>query len=252
MKYFLTALKFLTNLPMAKNLELQEEMLAKSVKYFPLAGILIGLFLAGINFLFSFIFPSIVVSAIILISLIWITRGLHLDGFMDTIDGLFGGSDKDERLRIMKDTQVGSFGVVAVVSLLLLKFALIFELSGQKLFPLILILMPALSRWSMALAMPFYSYPREKGTGVFAKFVKKNDSLLATIIMFVFAVGLLKLKGLILIFCAFIFTLLITKLISRKIGGMTGDAYGALNEAVEVIILAAAYLVMSGNLNLYG
>ena len=251
MKYFLIALKFLTNLPVAKNLEFQEEILAKSVKYFPLAGILIGLILAGINFLFSFIFPPIVVSAIILISLIWITRGFHLDGFMDTIDGLFGGSDKNERLSIMKDPQVGSFGVVAAVSLLLLKFTLILELSGQKIFPFILILMPALSRWSMVLAMPFYSYPREKGTGSFTKFVKKKDALLATIIIFVFVVGLLKLEGLILLFFAFIFTLLITKLISGKIGGMTGDTYGALNEIIEVIILAAAYLIMSGNLNLY-
>jgi len=252
MRSFLTALKFLTNLPIAKNLEFQEETLAKSVKYFPLAGILIGLILAGVNFLFSFIFPPMVVSAIILISLSWITRGLHLDGFMDTIDGLFGGSDKNERLRIMKDTQVGSFGVVAVVSLLLLKFVLILGLSGQKIFPLILILMPAFSRWSMVLAMPFYPYPREKGTGVFTRFVKKNDALLATIIMFVFAVGLLKLEGLILLFFAFIFTLLITKLISGKIGGMTGDTYGALNEIIEVIILAATYLVMSGRPNLYG
>lgn len=252
MRSFFTALKFLTNLPVAKNLEFQEETLAKSVKYFPLIGILIGSVLAGINFLFSFIFPPMVVSAIILISLIWITRGLHLDGFMDTIDGLFGGADKNERLRIMKDTQIGSFAVVSLVSLVLLKFVLILELSGQKLFPLILILTPALSRWSMVLAMPLYFYPREKGTGSFTKFVKKKDALLATIIMFVFAVGLLKLEGLILLFSAFIFTLLITKLISRKIGGMTGDAYGALNEVVEVIILAAAYLVISGNLNLYG
>ena len=175
-----------------------------------------------------------------------------MDGFMDTIDGLFGGSDKNERLKIMKDTQVGSFGVVAAVSLLLLKFTLILELSGQKLFPLILILMPAFSRWSMALAMPLYSYPKEKGTGSFTKFVKKKDVLLATVIILVFAVGLLKLEGLILLFSTFIFTLLITKLISRKIGGMTGDTYGALNEVIEVIILAAAYLVMSGNLNLYG
>ena len=248
----MTAVKFLTILPVGKKFALQDKELAKSTSYFPLAGILIGLILAGINFSFSFIFPPIVVSAIILISLIWITRGFHLDGFMDTIDGLFGGSDKNERLRIMKDTQVGSFGVVAVVSLLLLKFALILELSGQKIFPFILILMPALSKWSMVLAMPFYSYPREKGTGSFTKFVKKKDVLIATVITLFFAAGLLKLEGVILLFSAFVFTLLITKLISRKIGGMTGDTYGALNEIVEVIILAAAYLVMSGNLNLYG
>lgn len=252
MKSFLVALKFLTNLPVSKNLEFQEETLAKSTRYFPLIGILIGSILVGVNFLFSLIFPPIIVSVIILISLIWITRGFHLDGFMDTVDGLFGGMNKDERLRIMKDVQAGSFGVIALFSLLLLKFTLILELSGQKLFPLILILMPGLSRWSMVCAMPLYFYPRNKGTGSFTKFVRKKDVLIASIIMFVFAIGLLRLEGLILIFSTFVFMLLITKLISRKIGGMTGDTYGALNEIIEVIILASAYLINSINLNLYG
>lgn len=252
MKSFLVALKFLTNLPVSKNLEFQEETLAKSTRYFPLIGILIGSILVGVNFLFSLIFSPVIVSVIILISLIWITRGFHLDGFMDTVDGLFGGMNKDERLRMMKDVQIGSFGVIALVVLLLLKFTLILELSGQKLFPLILILMPALGRWSMVAAMPLYSYPRERGIGFFTKFVRKKDVLIASIIMFVFAIGLLRLEGLILLFSTFVFMLLITKLISRKIGGMTGDTYGALNEIIEVIILASVYLINSLNLNLYG
>lgn len=252
MKSFLIALKFLTIFPLAKELELQEETLAKSAKYFPLIGILIGSILVGVYFLFSFIFPPIIVSVIILISLTWITRGFHLDGFIDTVDGLFGGMDKDERLKIMKDVQIGSFGVIALVSLLLLKFTLILELSSQKLFPLVLILTPGFSRWSMVLSMPLYFYPRNKGTGSFTKLVKKRDVLIASIIMFIFAIGLLRLEGLILLFSAFIFMLLITQLISRKIGGMTGDTYGALNEIMEVIILASAYLINSVNLNLYG
>lgn len=251
-KSFLIALKFLTIFPLAKELEFQEETLAKSTRYFPLIGILIGSILAGVNFLFSLIFPPIIVSVIILISLIWITRGFHLDGFMDTVDGLFGGMNKNERLRIMKDVQVGSFGVIALVVLILLKFVLILELSGQKLFPLILILMPGLSRWSMVCAMPLYFYPREKGTGSFTKFVKKRDVLVATILMFIFAAGLLRLEGLILLFGTFIFMLLITQFISRKIGGMTGDTYGALNEIMEVIILASAYSISLVDLNLYG
>jgi adenosylcobinamide-GDP ribazoletransferase len=250
MKSFLVALKFLTILPVGKKLEIQDKTLAKSIKYFPLTGILIGCILALVNFLFSLVFPPIIVSVIILISLIWVTRGFHLDGFMDTVDGLFGGMNKDERLRIMKDTQAGSFGVIALVVLLLLKFTLILELSGQKLFPLIL--MPALGRWSMVAAMPLYSYPRERGIGSFTKFVRKKDVLIASIIMFVFAIGLLRLEGLVLLFTTFIFMLLITQFISRKIGGMTGDTYGALNEIIEVIILASVYLINSLNLNLYG
>ncbi len=237
MKSFLIALKFLTILPVGKKLDIQDKELAKSIKYFPLIGILIGCILASVNFLFSLIFSSIIVSVIILISLIWVTGGLHLDGFMDTVDGLFGGMNKGKRLRIMRDSRIGSFAVIAFVSLFLLKFTLILELSGQKLFPLILILMPALGRWSMVCAMPFYGYPRKKGMGSFIKFILKKDVLIASIIMFTFAMGLLKWKGLILLVATFVFMLLITKFISRKIKGMTGDTYGALNEIVEVLFL---------------
>ena len=241
MKSFLTALKFLTVLPFGKKLEFQEKELAKSTGYFPLVGVLIGLLLVAVDFILSPFFSNSIVNLFILITLIVITGALHLDGFMDAVDGLFGGQDQDEKLRIMKDTQTGSFGIVALIVLLLLKFTLISELSGERIFPLILILMPALGRWSMVSAMPFYPYPRKKGTGSFTKFVEKKDVLIATVIMFVLTIGLLRLEGLILLFGTFIFMVLITQLISRKIGGMTGDTYGALNEVIEVVILISAY-----------
>lgn len=235
---FFLALHFLTGISINKKLDFSDKSLAVSVKYFTLIGILIGCFLASVNFFFSFVFSPAVVSALIIISLIWVTKGFHLDGFIDTVDGIFGGMDKEERLKIMKDTQVGSFGVIAVVSLLLLKWALFLELSGDKFFPLILILMPALGRWSMVCAMVLYPYPREKGAGYFTKFVGKKEVFISSIIVSVFAVGFLGPGGLILLFGALIFMLLISKYISSKIGGMTGDSYGALNESAEVLVLA--------------
>lgn len=238
---FLLALHFLTGISLTKKLEASEKALAESTRYFPLIGILIGCILAFVNFLFSLIFPPTVVGAILLISLIWIARGFHLDGFIDTIDGLFGGMNRDERLKIMRDTQIGAFGVIAVICLFLLKFTLFLELSGEDAFPLILVLMPAFGRWSMICAMPLYPYPREKGTGAFAKSVRLRDVLIASIIMFIFAIGLLRLKGLILIIGISIFMLLISRYISSKIGGMTGDTYGALNELIEVFVLALFY-----------
>ena len=246
MKNFITALQFLTNITVSKNLKPGEKTLAKSTPYFPAVGIIIGCFLAGVYIIFSKVFPGTVVSAIIIASLIWLTRGFHLDGFMDTVDGLFGGVNKDDALRIMKDTRAGSFGIIAVFSLLLLKFTLLLELTGKEIFPLILVLMPALGRWSMVCTMPFYPYQREKGTASFTKFVGKNEALISSAVMLVFAAGLLRVEGLILILYTFIFMLLISTYISSKIGGMTGDTYGAVNEITEVLVLALFFIIHSG------
>jgi len=237
---FITALQFLTVINVRNSLS-SEKSLAESTRYFPLIGIIIGCFLAVVYLISSEFLPATVVSALVIISLVWITRGLHLDGFVDSVDGLLGGADKDERLRIMKDTQVGSLGVVAVVCLILLKFTLILEIlsvsGGIVPVILILILAPALSRWSMVCAMYFFPYARAQGTGHFTKFAGAREVLAASIITLIFSAGLLKSEGLLIMLCVFIFTLAVSKYVSLKIGGMTGDTYGALNEVVEVFVL---------------
>jgi len=234
---FFLALHFLTGIYI-KKLDCDEKKLSRATQYFPLIGVLIGCVLAVVNFLFSFVFSPVVVCAVIVVCLILITRGFHLDGFIDTVDGIFGGMNKDERLKIMKDTNIGSFGAIGVVSLLLLKYTLLLELSGDKLFPVFLILMPALSRWSMVCAMVLYPYLREKGTGHFTKLVGKNEVTVASLTIFVFVFAFMGINGLIILTSTLILMLLISKYISSKIGGMTGDTYGALNETIEVMVLA--------------
>ena len=239
LKNLITALQFLTTIKIKKS-PADEKSLAGSTPYFPLIGIIIGCFLAGIYIIFIKFFPAGVVSALIIISSVMITRGLHIDGFIDTIDGLFGGATREERLKIMKDAQVGSFGVAALVCLILLKFTLILEIlksSDVTSIILILILMPALSRWCMVCAMYFFTYARSGGTGHFTKFVGIKETLIATLIMIIFCIGLLKIYGLILLITVFIFMLLVTRYISSLIGGMSGDTYGALNEVIEVLVL---------------
>ena len=250
LKNFIAALQFLTNITLSRNLETDEKSLAASTPYFPLIGILIGCFLAGIYLIFSKFLPETVVSAAIIISLIWITRGLHIDGFIDTIDGLFGGATRDERLRIMKDTQVGSFGVIALVCLILLKFTLVLEIlkygnlnSIQVI--LILILFPALARWSMVCAMSFFPYARTKGTGYFTKFIGAKETLIASVIIIIFSTTFFQLKGIIIMLIVFVFMLAVSKYISSKTGGMTGDSYGALNEVVEVFVLLVYLLLFT-------
>ena len=93
------------------------------------------------------------------------TRFLHLDGFMDCMDGFFGGHNSERRLEIMKDPHVGAFGTVGVIVLLLIKFSLIFYAleSGTSLY--VMIMFPVFSRWAMVLALVTFKYIRPMGLG---------------------------------------------------------------------------------------
>ncbi|MDI6730814.1 MAG: adenosylcobinamide-GDP ribazoletransferase [Candidatus Altarchaeum sp.] len=261
-KKFLCAIQFLTTINL-KFIEWDEQLTAKSVAYFPAVGILIGCILTIAYFILSLVFPNTITAVMLIVIEIIFIRGMHLDGFIDTVDGLFGGMNKEERLRIMKDTHPGSFGIIAVVLLILLKFTLIFgilNLNMDKFFIAeILILMPALGRYAMLIPMAIFPYARDNGTAHWTKFVKKREILTATLfvllsailIAFVFHLKALVLSLILLstlIIGAIVFSLMLSKYIVSKIGGMTGDTYGAINEISEVIVLLL--FLSFGNLSL--
>lgn len=250
MKSFLTALKFLTILPVGKKLDIQDKELAKSASYFPLVGALIGLLLVAVDFIFRPLFPDSIVNLFILITLIVVTGALHLDGFMDSIDGLFSGKDKNRILEIMRDSRTGAFAVVAVVCLLLLKLFFLNEIQSNVRYST-LILMPALSRWGVVYLAKIYPYARKTtGTGEpFARLVGTRELIEATLFMAILIGLLLQLKGIIVWLAVFVALILLSRWINKKIGGMTGDTYGAIIETMELIILISAYFINSINLN---
>ena len=103
---------------------------------------------------------------ILVIAEFLITGGLHADGLMDTSDGLFSGRERDRKLEIMKDSRIGSFGVVAFVFVTLLKWQLLTAIPTAEFIPMALIMMPLMSRWSLVLSIRSYPYAREQGDGV--------------------------------------------------------------------------------------
>ncbi|MFA4880534.1 MAG: adenosylcobinamide-GDP ribazoletransferase [Candidatus Doudnabacteria bacterium] len=251
-KSFLVALKFLTILPVGKDWEIQDKELAKSVSYFPLVGALIGLLLVAVDFIFGPLFPDAIVNLFILIILIIVTGALHLDGFMDSIDGLFSGQNKNRILEIMRDSKIGSFGILAVICLLSLKFSFLNEMQPAVRYP-VLILMPALSRWGVVYLAKIYPYAR-KGKGIgepFAKLVGEKELIGATLFMAILIGLLLQLKGIVIWLGVFMVLILLGRWINRKISGMTGDTYGAIIETIEVVFLVSVYCINSINLSLY-
>ncbi len=243
MKSFLIALKFLTVFPAGKELDIPKNDLAKSAFYFPLVGVLIGLSLIAVDFILKPFFPDSIVNLFILLALILVTGALHLDGFMDSIDGLFSGGDKNRILEIMRDNKMGAFAVVAVIFLLLLKLSFLNEIQPDIRYS-ILILMPALSRWTAVYSAWRYPYARkgEDGLGkLLAKLVGKKEFIGATIFVLILSGLLLRLKGIIILCLLFGIIFLLAKWINKKIGGMTGDTYGAIIEIAEAAILIFVY-----------
>lgn len=242
---FLAALRFLTIIPLPWRRGVSPEELGRSTVYFPVVGIIIGLVLAGLNWVLSLILPSAVVNILLLISLVLLSGALHLDGFADTCDGIAGHKTVEDRWRVMHDSRVGGFGTVGICCLLLAKYISLNSVPGH-LSMMTLVMMPAISRWAMVYAVFTYPYARPSGLG---KTVKQETGwqrfTIATIITLAAATGLSRwaniayfyLSGLAIMAGTCIIITVMAAYLKRKFAGLTGDTYGAINEVSEVCVL---------------
>jgi len=242
------AIRFLTifpiaSFPLSNNSNQDEEVLtenfANSMAFFPLVGMLIGVLLVVLRRIFYYLPVSpLIGDTLVLIVWIWLSGGLHLDGFADSVDGFSGGHDKEGILKIMKDSSTGAKGVVALVSILLLKFVLLVEM------PLLLkdtalFFTPAIGRWSMVIAAFLGKPARLKNSmgKLFMDYVGWREVIFASLTMAAIGIFLFRLYFLLLVTIGIGIILLILKYCQKKIGGISGDVLGAINEIVEVFIL---------------
>jgi adenosylcobinamide-GDP ribazoletransferase len=194
------------------------------------------------------IFPVYLTAALLLVALVIATRGLHLDGLMDVCDGLFGGYTTERRLEIMRDSHVGAFAVVGVTSLLILKYGSLVSLlalraPGKE---WALLLFPLFSRWSMVVLLGTFPYVRVQGLGSpFHQGGAKVATFFAAITALVGSVVLGGFGGLGLLVGLSLLVWLSGWGMSRMLGGLTGDTYGAANEIVEVVGLMAAVALLT-------
>ncbi|WP_414407242.1 adenosylcobinamide-GDP ribazoletransferase, partial [Synechococcus sp. R55.7] len=259
MRRFWAALTFYTALPLGWVGDLPFEGIAA---WLPGVGVLLGGILSLAGILLQ-IFPNPVRAALLLALWVLLTGGLHLDGVADTADGLAinvhknpykgdpersteDGQKSDlqgsrRRLQVMSDSHTGAYGVLALVLLLLLKFA---ALSSVRAWPLLL-LVPAWGRWGQLLAIALYPYLREQGS---ARFLKDSTSLPGSLwpgTLLVLAItGGLGWAGILAWPPLLLWTLgsalgawAVGYWIYRQLGGHTGDTYGATVEWSEAIAL---------------
>jgi adenosylcobinamide-GDP ribazoletransferase len=244
-KKFVTAVQFLTIFTLNKNHEVEKNDLAKSMVYFPLVGFALGFILVNADKGLLWMFPHAIVNAMLLVVLVLLTRALHVDGLADTLDGLMGGYDSKSRLHIMKDSRIGTAGVLGIVLLLLVKYLALNNLfSGSKVEALLTA--PMLARWSQTLMVYKANYGREEGMGsAFVGHLRGNNMIAAFATAFGLAVWVNGWGALYLVTAVLAFTMAARWYLVKKLGGVTGDAIGAVSELNEVLVLLVL-VVLSG------
>lgn len=237
---FWAALQFLTIFPTPLRHEVTAKTSGQSLTYFPLVGLILGAILLSLHYGLTLILPPPVVNALLIIALVILTGAHHLDGFIDTCDGVIAGKSKKERLAIMSDSKVGAFGIVGAILLLLLKYA---SLSSASILPSLL-LMPTLSRWAMVGIIFTFPYAKSSGMGLaFKQGASWQRLTIATAIALIAAVVLLKWWGLVLVAALGLIAFGIASYFRSRLGGLTGDNYGAINELAEVLVLLLLILL---------
>jgi adenosylcobinamide-GDP ribazoletransferase len=243
MRRFLAALRFLTILPIPGTWGTAEEDLAGSVPFFPVIGLLLGAAAAVVAWGLSLLAPPLLSAATVVVLLIGFSGALHLDGLADTADGFLSSRPRDRILDIMKDSRTGTMGVMAIVCVLLLKFASLASLpetmSWRSAF-----LMPLAGRCAMVVEMSLLPTVRPGGLGsLFSHRKHCWSALWALGLLAGVAWYLLDWRGLITWAACLLVSLVFSALVYRKIGGATGDTFGAVCEIVEIVPALTLVLV---------
>lgn len=243
MNLFWLALSFLTTIP-AKQIPYIPGGLGKSSTLFPLIGLMIGTLVLGSMWLTELVLADPIVAIIGLLVWVLLTGGLHLDGLADCCDGLLGAAPADKRLDILKDPRTGSFAVIGLILALGLKGTAIYVIldTGSSSWGwLPFLLAPVLARF---LILPTAIQPQARPGGMgsdFATSITNNIIGLAAILpLLLIATGFMigePAKTIAACIFAGLGTAWWIYLARTRIGGVTGDVYGAVVETSEILIL---------------
>ncbi len=242
MRSLFAAIGFLTVVPVP--VSTQGGSFGRAASWFPIVGALVGLVLAGVDWCGRMWWDPYVAAALMIGVGIVLTGGLHIDGLMDTADALFSRASRERMLEIMRDPHSGALGVATGVSALLLKFTLFAQLAGAEHWRL-LVASPAVGRVAIVSALVLFPYARSAGTGAsFAADTRGTHALAAVLMGAAISVGLLGWRGVALVGVTLVIALLSAVHVSRRLGGLTGDVYGAINEIAEVAALLGGALLI--------
>lgn len=258
MRSLFWATAFLTIFPVGVSDDEGPPPMRRIAHWFPVVGMTIGV-ISGLS-LFLLVRVMMPAAAALFALAIYegITRLLHLDALADTADGLLGGRDKESRLRIMRDSSVGTFGATALFFALAIKLCGFYyaahfaEMTGH--------IMPAVAyvmiiiitgRWAMVYHSALYPYAREgEGTArLFCDSLKTSDALTSGIFPFIACVGMLGLHGGVMLAAGMISSCIAGAIFARAVDGATGDTAGACGEIAEAGSVTAMMILIHLNVS---
>ena len=254
MRELIWALKFLTIIPIDRSNRFKSERYNLIMGLFPVIGFLIGIILVGIGFglvQFGFRDQHTITVSLLLVLLTLLTGALHVDGLADTADGVLGGATPERRLEIMRDSRIGAFGAIAICLDYLLRFCALKEIMDVDQFLVLtaasLCLFPIVGRWCQVLGAALCKYARkDEGVGkAFLDSVSWPAFVFGGILPVALCGVLLGLTGILMLAAAVVASLIVIFIVWRRIGGMTGDTLGAVNEVAEIVFLLSFFVFYS-------
>jgi adenosylcobinamide-GDP ribazoletransferase len=209
--------------------------LGRSAIFFPVVGLILGGLLVVVNFLLEPFASAGLLSVILVSLLVFLTRGLHLDGVGDTFDGLGAGGDRDHVLQVMDDSHIGVFGVIAIVLVLFLKIHALESLDVDRWRVLWTALI--LGRWAMVL-LAYRSTAIKTGLGSnLINHLQTKHLLVATALTLFLVAAIFRANGIVMMAWVAVFTTASKAYLHRRLGGVTGDTCGAVGELSETSVM---------------
>jgi adenosylcobinamide-GDP ribazoletransferase len=244
-KAWLVAIAFLTRVPIP--IDANASDVGRAARWFPLAGAAMGgaaaLAAQGLGQLTSMPSP---LGALLLVGFgAWATGAIHLDGLADTADGFAGGRSRADVLRIMEDPVIGSAGAIVLLLVMTMKIGALATLLERHAAAPFLVAAPALSRWTIVALSAWLPYARPEG-GLGQAVTEQRDAaglVSATAVTAVVTMVTLRTNGLILWALTVLVMVALGRAAGRRVGGVTGDVFGASVELTETAVLVAAVLL---------
>ncbi len=240
------AIMFYTRIPMPKSIGYSSENMSKSIRYFPFIGYLVGGLGALLLYLGQFLFSVDVTIVLAMVGMALLTGAFHEDSFADFCDGFGGGYDKEKILKIMKDSQIGTYGAVGLIFLLLTKFLLLRDQNPESLI-LTLIAAHVFSRFSVVFFMHTSWYAGNMDASK-TKDVGQQRSIFTVLFVTLWVIPFFfLLNPLLLLFVLSVYVPLVLYFryyVHKHVGGYTGDILGALQQLTELSFYASSIVFL--------
>lgn len=246
MNSFLVGLQFMTRIHISNNTIWKDEEFGKSVVWFPVYGWILGAFMCLIYYLLKPLDVPYLTAFLIVIGELFLSGGTLADGLMDSSDGLFSGRSRERSLEIMKDSLIGSFGMLSIIIFINL-YTLSLGSTDVLLYP-VLIAAPTLGRLNLVISICEYPYARPYGMGKAFATYRGEHAVAGAVVLALLPALYFGFTYLILAGAAVLLGLYLNQWIVRKIGGTTGDTYGFVNQITEMVLALLFLLITRGNL----